>query len=68
MARAGVSRIAKLSFRGQNPTVRCLSKVVRADPAGDKSRETIKVERRGNPSCWVPHHRTGIYVPKGQEG
>ncbi|XVE91194.1 hypothetical protein DITRI_Ditri20bG0134800 [Diplodiscus trichospermus] len=57
------------------PTIRkCCSK---GSSCADKLREPMKMEAEevkkksigGNQdgSCWIPHDRTGIYYPKGQE-
>ncbi|KAF3435526.1 hypothetical protein FNV43_RR22615 [Rhamnella rubrinervis] len=81
MARRGgvlMTKTKMLLFREANMRVvgRCFSKFVSGESKGGRrSSSTAEVgddRDDGNAegllsSCWVPHPRTGIYVPKGHE-
>ncbi|PWA75624.1 late embryogenesis abundant protein, LEA5-type [Artemisia annua] len=69
----------RISFMTPKEVVaRCMSKVARWNKCYDNEdevqsynhnvREQDKVYKEREESCWIPHPRTGIFYPKGQEG
>ncbi|PSS02656.1 CRS2-associated factor 2 like [Actinidia chinensis var. chinensis] len=71
MARTGVNKTRMLllsSFRGSNPVQRYTSAQANSDLRANQHRTPINVcETQNDPSCWVPHPRTGIYFPLGHD-
>ncbi|XP_034682115.1 uncharacterized protein LOC117911803 isoform X5 [Vitis riparia] len=70
MARTGVAKTQMLFLRGAKPVWRGLSKVAGAEGAPGKARgRTDGADHKGDgsSSSWVPHPRTGIYIPEGHD-
>ncbi|KAI3448160.1 hypothetical protein Pfo_004825 [Paulownia fortunei] len=74
MARTGIKNSKMLLMKPFSLQVlavgRCMSRLARPNHCTNRSLEEPAADERrpeDTPSCWMPHPRTGIYFPKGQE-
>ncbi|KAL7236473.1 hypothetical protein ACSBR1_019714 [Camellia fascicularis] len=67
MARTGVTKTPMILLRAHKPTGRHTSELSKTDQVAEKHQESIKGYKKADPSCWMPHPRTGIYFPKGHD-